>query len=90
MQIRSVFGQTETAQRLNVNISLCKSTFWHWVALIEKLNTAVSRNLCEQNSIEIKKIKNTSRNYMERRWKQNAMDSQNLQRYIHIMNSIIN
>ncbi len=70
MQIQYIFVQTETAQ------SLCKSTFWHWVALIEKLYTAVSRKLREQSSIEIKKIKNTSfRYYMERRWKQNAIES---------------
>ncbi len=37
MQIQSVFGQTETAHSLNVNMSLCKST--QQVALyMEKLN----------------------------------------------------
>ncbi len=54
MQIQSVFGQTETAHSLNVNMSLCKST--QQVALyMEKLNYSF-RELRGQSSIVIKNM----------------------------------
>ncbi len=92
MQIQSVFVQTETAHRLNMNISLCKSTLWQQVALIEKMNTAVSRDLREQSSIDIKKIKNTfflvlhGAKMKTKCHRIVSEDSQNLQRYVHIIN----
>ncbi len=94
MQIRSVFGQTETAHKLNVNVNPLSDSRWRfiWKSWI----TAVSRELRGWSSIA---IKNTSfRYYMERRWKQNAIESflktvltfrgTFIHSYIHLYNSL--
>ncbi len=74
MQIWSVCGQTESAHRLNINGSLCKSTHWQQITLyMEKLNYSCFCELRTQSSIV---IRNTSfRYYMKRRWIQNAIES---------------
>lgn len=72
MQIQSV--RSETAHRLIINVSLCKSTLWQQVALMEKQLSKLQlfHKLSGQSSIA---IKNTSSiYYIEQRWKQNAIE----------------
>ncbi len=77
MQIQSVFGQTETAHSLNVNMSLCKST--QQVALyMEKLNYSFrgQSNIAIKNmSLGITWSKDDNKMPSNRFWRQSEPSS---------------